>query len=172
MNFEILRHIALFCVLALVQVLVLNHIHIAGVATPLLYVYFIEIFRRNYPRSGLMCWGFAMGLLMDTFQNTPGAAAAALTLLAFVQPELLDLFLTREQADDMSPSKASLGKLPFFYFTTLCTSLFCLVFFMLESFSFFNWVSWLERSVGSIALTELLIMAVDTLRKKKARSKE
>lgn len=169
MKFEIFRHIALFCVLALVQVLVLNHIQIAGVATPLLYVYFIEIFRRNYSRHALVCWGFALGLLMDTFQNTPGAAAASLTLLAFLQPELLDLFLTREQADDMSPSKANLGRLPFFYFTTLCTSLFCIVFFLLESFSFFNWVSWLERSLGSIALTEVLIMAIDTLRKKKER---
>ncbi len=169
MKFEFFRHIALFCVLVLLQVLVLNHIHIAGVATPLLFVYFIEIFRRNYPRQGLICWGFALGLMVDTFQNTPGAAAASLTLLAFVQPELLDLFLTREQADDMSPSKANLGKLPFFYYTTLCTSLFCFLFFLLESFSFFNWLTWLERSVGSIALTEMLIMAVDTLRKKKER---
>lgn len=106
MHLEPLRHIALFILLVLLQVLVLNHIHLFGVATPLLYIYFILSMRRDYPRWALLVWAFALGLLTDTFQNTPGVGAASLTLLAFLRPNLLQLFITREMAEDLIPSSS------------------------------------------------------------------
>lgn len=70
MNIDLLKGIALFVTLLLVQVLVLNHIHLFGFATPLLYMYVALIFRRNYPRWGILLWCFAMGLAVDIFSNT------------------------------------------------------------------------------------------------------
>ena len=154
MHLEPLRHIALFILLVLLQVLVLNHIHLFGVATPLLYIYFILSMRRDYPRWALLVWAFALGLLTDTFQNTPGVGAASLTLLAFLRPNLLQLFITREMAEDLIPSSSSLGRLTFF---------------TLEMFSFFNVVLWLQRTLGSLILTMLLVMAADSLRRKRDR---
>ena len=47
-----------FVMLIALQVLVFNHIHIAGYATPLPYVYFLLILPSDTPRSALLMWGF------------------------------------------------------------------------------------------------------------------
>ena len=41
MNIDFLKRLLWFTVLIVVQVFVLNHIHLFAVATPLLYIYFI-----------------------------------------------------------------------------------------------------------------------------------
>ncbi len=169
MHLEPLRHIALFVLLVLLQVLVLNHIHLFGVATPLLYIYFIMSMRRDYPRWALLVWAFALGLITDTFQNTPGVGAASLTLLAFIRPNILQLFITREMAEDLIPSSASLSRITFFYYSTIFTAIYCVAFFTLEMFSFFNFILWLQRTLGSLLLTMVLVMAADSLRRKRDR---
>ena len=86
------------------QVLVLNHIHLFGVATPLLYVYFILNFSYNYPRWASMLWAFIMGIIIDIFSNTPGIASASLTLLAAIQPHILRPFIMHDDTSDIEPN--------------------------------------------------------------------
>ena len=71
-----IHRIGWFVGLILLQVLILNNVHIAGVATPFLYVYFILKFNSGTSRNELMVWGFCMGLAIDIFSNTPGMNAA------------------------------------------------------------------------------------------------
>ena len=47
MNIDFLKRLLWFTVLIVVQVFVLNHIHLFAVATPLLYIYFILQLHRN-----------------------------------------------------------------------------------------------------------------------------
>ena len=61
MNIDFLKRLLWFTVLIVVQVFVLNHIHLFAVATPLLYIYFILQLHRNYPQWASMLWGFFMG---------------------------------------------------------------------------------------------------------------
>ncbi len=154
----------LFFVLLLVQVLVLNHIHLFDCATPLLYVYLVLLFRRNYPRWGILLWSFALGLSIDVFSNTPGLTAASMTLLGLIQPYLFYLFIPRDSPDDLEPSMKSLGVARFSYYTLLAVSIYCLVFFTIENFNFFNWQQWLSCIVGSTALTAVLILVIENLR--------
>ena len=44
---ETVNRITMFVVLLLVQVLILNHIHLFQIATPMLYVYFVVTFRMD-----------------------------------------------------------------------------------------------------------------------------
>ena len=81
-----------FVGLVLLQVLILNNVHIAGYATPFLYVYFILKFASGTSRNELMLWAFFLGLTIDIFSNTPGMNAAATVFLAFVRPTFLRLF--------------------------------------------------------------------------------
>ena len=60
-----------FVGLVLLQVLILNNVHIAGYATPFLYVYFILKFASGTSRNELMLWAFFLGLAIDIFSNTP-----------------------------------------------------------------------------------------------------
>ena len=47
---DMIQRIVMMVVFCLVQVMVLNRIHVFNCATPLLYVYFAIMFPRNYPR--------------------------------------------------------------------------------------------------------------------------
>lgn len=165
MNVDTLKKVLWLLVLTLVQVLVLNHIHLFGFATPLLYIYFIILFQRNYPRWALPLWGFALGLLIDIFSNTAGVNCATLTLMAFVQPYILRPFIPRDSADDVQPGIRTIGTASFCYYALIMTFAFCVVFFSLEMFSFFNILFWLECVGGSTLLTYLLILVIENVRR-------
>ena len=166
MSLDILKRLALFVVLGAVQILVLNHIRLFGLATPLLYVYFVITFQRNTPKWAILLWSFAMGLAIDVFTNTPGLAAGSMTLIAIVQPYLLELFVPRDSAENLQVSTASLGIGSFYTFSTILTVIFALAFFALECFSFYNWLYWLECSGTSAVLTLIIIFAIESIRKK------
>ncbi|WP_172462609.1 rod shape-determining protein MreD, partial [Prevotella disiens] len=51
--------------------------------------FFIFLFRRNFPHWAILLSGFIMGVVIDTFTNTPGVSSASLTLIAAVQPYVL-----------------------------------------------------------------------------------
>ena len=164
MAVDTLRRVVVFIVLCLAQALVFNHIHLFGCATVLLYVYFVVIFPRNYPRWAILLWSFFLGLGVDVFSNTPGMAAASLTLIGFVQPFLLNLFIPREAPDNMKSSASTLGYVKFLTFAAMLVFLHCLVFFTVESFSFFNWMQWAMNIGGTTLLTLLLLMTLESIR--------
>ena len=57
-----LHKIGWFIGLVLLQVLILNNVHIVGYATPFLYIYLILKFESDVPRNALMLWAFFLGL--------------------------------------------------------------------------------------------------------------
>lgn len=166
MTTDIVRRIVAFLVLCLVQALVLNQISLFGHATPLLYIIFVITFPRNYSKVGMLLWSFALGVVCDTFTNTPGVAAAALTLMAFIQPGLLQLFIPRESPDDLNPSAQTLGWGSYAVFSLIMTFTYCLIYFMLEAFSFFNWLLWLVDALGSTFITYIFILVLENFRRK------
>ena len=166
MNLNFLKSVLLFAILLLAQVLVLNHIHLFDCATPLLYVYVVLQFRRNYPRWGILLVSFLLGLLVDIFSNTPGVAAASMTFLGFLQPYVLAMFLNRDSDEDLQPSMKRLGFAKFFYYAAVLVVVYCAIFFTIETFSFFNGLLWLECVGGSAMLTILLILAIENSRKR------
>ena len=166
MNMYLLSQFLWFVVMLVVQALLLNNIHLFGCSTPLLYVYVILMARRDFPRWGLLLFGFLLGLGVDMFSNTPGVGACSMTLLAFVQPMLMKLFLPRDSADDFQPGIPSLGLMTFVYFSFISIFLYSLVFFTLEMFNFFNWTLWALSVGGSTLLTLLLVIVIDNFRNK------
>lgn len=160
---NIFIRIVVFTVLCLAQVLVLNHIHLWNSMIPLLNVYFALMFSRNYPKWGILLWCFAMGLCVDIFSNTPGVAAASMTLVAAIQPYTLNLFIQRDTQDDIYPTAKTLGLSRYFYYTLISVFVYCTAFFTLETFSFFNWQQWILDIAGSTALTTAMILAIENL---------
>ncbi len=164
MSIELLKRIAFFIILLLSQALVLNHIHLFGCAIPLLYLYFIIGFRRNYPRWAILVWSFLMGLSMDMFTNTQGLAAASMTLIGFLQPYLFKMFIPRDSSDSLEASMSALGFSKYFLYSFLVVFIYCLVLFSLESFQFFNWEQWILNVSGSTLLTWLFVLVVEKIR--------
>lgn len=151
-------------ILVLAQVFVLNHIHLFGVATPLLYIYFVLLFRRNTPQWIMLLLAFFMGLVVDTFSNTPGVSAASMTLIAALQPYVLHPFIPRDSSDDLQPGMDTLGFFQYVWYAAILTVIFTLSFFSLEMFSFFNILEWLKCIGGSTLLTLLMILVIEHVR--------
>ena len=163
---DILKRTFMFFVFVLVQTLVLGHIHLFSCAIPLFYVYFIIMTPRNYPKWALLLWAFFMGLTIDVFFNTPGLAAASLTLVAAVQPYFFELFVPRDSVDDLTPSLQTIGTQKYTYYAIGLVLLYCVVFFSLEMFSFFNFLQWLACVGGSTLITLALIFTFEIAGKK------
>ena len=157
MTIDLLKRAGWFVVFVLVQAIVLGRIHLFHCATPLFYVYFVTQFPRNYPKWGILLWSFMLGLMIDTFSNTPGLASASLTLIAAIQPYFFELFVPRDSVDDLKPALSTLGPLKYSYYIIMLVLLYCLVFYSLELFNFFNLQEWALCVVGSAAITLLLI---------------
>lgn len=166
MNIEMMKNIAFFVVLCLAQALVLNNVRMFNCATPLLYIYMVLLFRRNYPRWGILLWSFALGLVVDIFSNTPGVASASMTVVGLVQPYILAPFIPRDSAEDFEPSMKNLGMGAFTLYTFIMVLLYCLLFFTFEMFNFFNFIFWIECVGGSTVLTLLTILVIENMHKK------
>ena len=164
MKIELINRLVMFVALFVAQVLILNHVHLLGVGTPLLYVYFAITFRRNFPKWLVLVSCFLLGLLIDVFSNTPGLAASTMTLVALAQTYLIELVAPRDSAEDLEASAKVLGLTKFVTLSALLTLLYCLVFLALEAFNFFDVLLWLARSVISFVLTMVLILAVESVR--------
>ena len=88
-----------FISLLLLQVLVFNHIHIFGFATPMPYIYFLLILPGETARWLYVVLGFVMGMLVDLFATTPGVAASSMAAMGLIVPLLLRLFRPTDRDD-------------------------------------------------------------------------
>ncbi|ERI85930.1 rod shape-determining protein MreD [Bacteroides pyogenes F0041] len=159
-----IHRIGWFVGLALLQVLILNNIHIGGYATPFLYIYFILKFDSGCSRNELMLWAFFFGLTIDIFADTPGMNAAATVLFAFLRPSLLRLFTPRDNLESFVPSFATMGWAIFIKYTITGVFIHCLALLSIEFFSFSAIWLLLLRVAACTVLTVTCIAAIEGMR--------
>lgn len=150
-----------FVVLVLVQVLVLNHIHIGQYATPLLYVYFILKLKSDTTITTLLLWAFALGLCVDIFSNTAGMNASALLWVALLRKPLLRTNSKRDPYEVYVPSIRSMGFVSFLLYISLGTLVCSLSVHLLDNFSFFRPDEILFKAVTSTLSTVFCILCLD-----------
>lgn len=156
-----------FVGLVLVQVLILNQMHILGYATPFLYIYFILKINSKVGRNELMLWAFMLGLAVDIFGNTPGMNAAAATCLAFSRSSLLRLVTLRSEDEGFRPGINSLGISSFSRYTLLASALFCTVLLLIDTFSFFHLGRLILKIIASTISTFIFIFCAESIGGKK-----
>lgn len=160
-----IKRLGWFWLLVFVQALILNNVHFFGYATPFLYVYLILTFDANMSRYTLLLWGFALGLAVDVFSNTPGANAAATTLLAFSRPSLLPLFTPRDSAEDFSPGIQSMGTSAFIRYITFALLIHQTALMLLLTFSFAQPSVLLLKVISSTFITGICILGIEWAKK-------
>ena len=134
----LVKNIIRFILLMLVQVFVLDKIHLHQMVTPYLYFIFILWLPFNMSRSWQMIIAFALGFTLDSFRHNPGFHAAACVLIAYVRPFLVNLLIPQEGADGNyeEPSIKHGRHLTLFY---LCGRT-------------YNYAPWLVVFTGSLAV--------------------
>lgn len=154
-----------FALLLLLQVLVFNHIHIMGYATPMPFFYLLLILHSETPRWVYVAIAFALGITVDILSNTIGECAATTTFIGLITPNVLNVFAPADRGDDgFSPSARSMKWSGFIYYALILTVIFCAIFFILECFSFLHLVDLLIHIGSSSLLTLLLICAIERVR--------
>lgn len=148
-------------VLLLLQVLVFNHIHLLGYITPLVIGYMVVCFHRNTSRTEILIWGFFIGLLFDSFSNTAGMAAAACTMIAMIQPVLLNMLAPRDSAEDLTPSFSTLGWGNYILYVFLLMLVMHGCFYLLDAFTLVDWQLTLMSIVGGSVFATLIIIFIE-----------
>ncbi len=161
-------HLLQMVALVALQVLLLNHIHLFGYATPMVFVAFMLYFPLNASRIGTLLWGFTMGLVVDVFSNTLGMATASMTLAAMVQHPLLSVMVPRDAADNIMPNYSTMGRANYIRFVVLLVLIHHLAFYLLESFTFHHAQQLLISFLSGTLLSILLILVIEVFRSKRS----
>lgn len=155
-----------FLLLLLLQVIIFNHIHLFGYATPMVYVLMLIMLPSDTPHWLYVLYGFIMGFLIDLFTNTPGIGAASATLTGFCTPWILRLFAPSGYAfeEPFSPTPKTMEWLPYLRFATSVVLINTLAYFLAESFTFFNFGYLLLSTFLSTLITIGFISLIELLR--------
>lgn len=147
--------------LLVVQLLVLNHLHLFGYATPLIIGYMIICFETKVSRMALLWWGFSMGMLYDIFSNTMGMAAASCTLLAMMKPYILEFFMPRDIVESFKPTIQNMGLSRYIWYSLSCMGLLHFSFYFLEAFSLEDLLLTIGAMIGGTVLATLISVCVE-----------
>ena len=155
-----------FVLLILVQVFVLDRIHLHYMVTPYIYFLFILWMPFEGNRSVQMIVAFALGFTLDSFRHHPGFHASACVLIAYLRPFLINLLISQEGVENnyRAPSAKSLGGfIPYLVYAGMLTLVHHGWLFFLEAVQFGNFWYFIVKTVFSTAISLLLIIIVELL---------
>ena len=164
-----LKNFLRFCVILLIQVLILNKITLRWWAQPVGFPVFIPyiypLFILLLPFEStvwlLLLVGFVTGLTMDTFANTAGMHACATVLIAYLRTNVLNALLPKNLSEypNQSPGVKNMGWVPFLVYSAFLILIHHAVFFSVELWSLSNVGYLLLKIVASSATSILFIVA-------------
>jgi rod shape-determining protein MreD len=158
-----------FCLIVVIQVLILNKITLrwwsqpAGfpVFIPYVYPLFILLLPFETSVTALLVLGFITGITIDSFMNTAGMHACATVLLAYLRTNVLNALLPKNLSEypNQSPSVKNMGWMPFIVYSGFLIVLHHAVFFSIELWNFSNIGYLLLKILASTATSLLFILA-------------
>ena len=159
-----------FVLFVLIQVLIMDNIHVFRIATPLLYLFIIVKIPVNVSRSYVIIISFLLGIVIDMFSNTLGMHAAACSLAGMIRNPLIYTFCGKELAEDATPSYHSLGVGAYMKYVIVLVVSHHVLLFLVESMTFFDPVFLIFRIFAHVILTVMFICIVEAFNIKRKRS--
>lgn len=165
---DTLKNILNIILLVLIQVLILNNIHLFGVASPYLYILALLALPIAMSPAVAMLVAFVLGFVIDIFCNSYGIHASASVLVAFLRPYVMHMVVKRENLEKNRPSIANFGS-SYYLYALVLIAVHHLTLFSLEAFSFAHTGMVLLKTVCSTLFTFILVVCVEYLLKSKRR---
>ena len=171
----LVKNILRFIFFILIQVFVLDKIHLHQMATPYIYFLFILWLPFKMSRAWQMTTSFMLGFALDSFRHHPGFHTAACVLIAYLRPFLINLLIAQQGSETnySEPSVKSMGgALPYFIYAGVLTFIHHGWLFLLEAWQFGNIWYFFAKTLLSTAISLLLIIITELLfiRKQKFRT--
>ncbi len=162
-----IKNILRFCVIIILQVLILNKITLRWwsepgfpIFIPYVYPLFLLLLPFETPVWALLIIGFILGTTVDSFMNTAGMHACATVLIAYLRTNVLSALLPRNLSEyaGQSPSIRSMGWMPFLVYSAFLIVLHHFVFFTIELWSVSNFGFLLLKILASSVTSMLFII--------------
>lgn len=153
----------MFLVVIFLQV-VCNRICLFNIAVPFVFIYFILRLPLSLSVNWVMTLSFLIGLVVDIFSNTYGMYAMSSTIIGGLRKPVFTLFYPRE--DEMSipiPSISTLGVSTYLKYMFTLVLIFCVVIYVIQLFTFYNFGLTLMRIIGSSLLTAVILFGFDSI---------
>ncbi len=164
-----IKNILRFCIILLLQVIILNKITLRWwsepsnfpIFIPYVYPLFILLLPFETAVPFLLIIGFVLGITVDTFMNTAGMHACATVLIAYLRTNVLSALLPRNLSEyaGQHPSIRTMGWMPFLVYSTFLILLHHIVFFSIELWNFSN-MGFLILKILASAVTSMLFIIV------------
>ncbi|MDR1675701.1 MAG: rod shape-determining protein MreD [Tannerella sp.] len=163
----VLKTILRLAVFVLLQVWILNRLHLFGIVEPFLYIYVILKLPISISRSHGILISFLSGFVIDVFSNTPGMHAAACTLIGFLRYPLMGVYVEKELAAHVTPSYHTFGVAAFMRYAATLTAIHHVALFLIESVSLFDPAFLFLRIFASVMLTTVCIFVLEAFHVKR-----
>lgn len=164
-----IKNILRFCIIVLLQVLILDKITLKWwnepsgfpVFIPYVYPLFILLLPFETPVWALLIIGFVLGTTIDTFMNTAGMHACATVLIAYLRTNVLGALMPRNLSEygNQNPTIKSMGWMPFLVYSSFLIVLHHLIYFTVELWNFSNF-GFLLLKVLAASVTSMLFVIV------------
>ena len=163
-----LKNFLRFCIIVLLQVLILNKITLRWwsepgfpIFIPYVYPLFILLLPFETPVWALLIMGFILGTTVDSFMNTAGMHACATVLIAYLRTNVLSALLPRNLSEyaGQHPSIRSMGWMPFLVYSAFLIVLHHFVFFTIELWNVSNF-GFLLLKIFASSVTSMLFIIV------------
>jgi hypothetical protein len=162
---DLVKNIFRLLVFILVQVYILDIIHLHRFVIPVLYFLFILWLPFGLTRISLLFIGFVTGLTLDYFTNTPGLHAAACVLIAYARPFVINLLIPKDTAEFnyREPSPRAMGWAPYTVYAFVLTLLHHTYLYLFEWLDIGNMLGLLIKIGATTGISMLLILTVELL---------
>lgn len=168
----LLKNIIRFILFLFVQVFVLSKVPpLHQFVIPYLYFLFILWLPFSINRWWLLILGFTYGMCNDYFLHTIGLHAAACTLIAYIRPFLLSLFIAQESTEQsfVEPSVRSMGWGPYTLYIVFLTFIHHFYLVLIEWLQIGDFVYFIGKVSATTALSLVLIFITEMLFFRKAK---
>src|SRR5690554_1418234 len=155
----LLQNTLRFILLVLAQVFLFKNVAYYNLAAPFPYIMFILLLLVRIPNGLLFVLAVLCGLTVDTFYDTLGIHTGACAFLAFMRILFFNITLQQEDHEAMAtPGINEMSFRWFFIYVSTLTLLHHIVLFLLEIFSFNNFIYTLTSIFFSCIFTVILIL--------------
>lgn len=132
-----LKYLIWMMLLAILQIVIFNHIDFFGFANPYFYVIFILLYPLNKNRYLFLIYAFLLGVTIDFFEHTGGINAFASVFVAYFRIFLLRYFIKNNRNKEYEDMHlADLSRFQWFIYMILV--IFCQQ-FMIDFIENPNW---------------------------------
>jgi len=142
------------------QVLVFGHLTLFG-GIALTYLYMICRTPVEWNRSLQILLGFAVGLVVDIFCNTPGLHAFVCTTTMWLRLPILHMFVVSNDIKNGCPTYHRLGFSVFSRFLAILLAIHCVLLYSLESFTLFNFFNLIAKIIVSFLLSFVVLLVAE-----------